>query len=435
MINDARNLIINNSEKIFGEITIPGDKSITHRAIILGSLSKGVTKIKGYLISEDCKHTIGVMKALGVDIKESKETLLIKGKGINSLDKPTAPLYAGNSGTLMRLISGILAMQPFDSIIAGDESLNKRPMKRIIEPLESMGAIIKSNNNLPPLCFSSNESKQPINFSSKIPSAQVKSCLLLASLFTKGKSIINENISTRDHTEKLLEYFEYPIEIDNKKIIIEGEKEFKAKEISVPSDISSAAFFIVAALIKKDSDILIKNVGLNSLRTGILEVLIEMGGDIKVTNRNIIGTEPIGDIQVKYSKLKPIKVSGSNVVKIIDELPILFIACAACSGVSEFFDIAELRYKESDRIKAMEVGLSKLGIETKSTADSLTIVGGKFRGGIIDSYNDHRIAMSFAIAGLISEKPITIMNTININTSYPSFYSTLKESGAQIFQS
>ena len=435
MTNDARNLIINNSEKIFGEITIPGDKSITHRAIMLGSLSQGTARIENYLVSEDCNNTLNIMKSLGVNIKQSDNALLIEGKGLHSLDKPTKPLYAGNSGTLMRLISGILAMQPFASSLIGDESLTKRPMKRIIEPLRSMGGIINSKNNLPPLHFSPNKSKQSIKFSSKIPSAQVKSCLLLASLFTSGESIINEEISTRDHTERLLEYFEYPIKIENKKIIIQGQKSLKAKEISIPSDISSAAFFIVGALIKKDSDILIKNVGLNSMRTGILETLVDMGANIKILDKYMIGNEPVGNIQVKYSKLKSVKMSGPNIVRMIDELPILFIACASCSGVSEFFDIEELRYKESDRIKAMEEGLKKLGIETKSTVNSFTIVGGKFKGGIIDSHNDHRIAMSFAIAGLISEKPVTIMNTININTSYPLFFSTLKESGVQIFKS
>mgnify|MGYP001223285757 FL=1 len=435
MAYEMHNLIINNSEKLFGEINIPGDKSITHRAIMLASLAQGKTQIQNYLISEDCMNTIKIMKLLGVNISESEENLFVEGRGINSLSEPNEPLYAGNSGTLMRLLSGIMAMQSFESTIVGDDSLNKRPMKRIIEPLKSMGAIINSNNSKAPLQIKSNKLKKPINFFSKIPSAQVKSCLIFAALFAEGESIIEEIAHTRDHTEKLLKHFNYPIEIIDKKVIIQGKKNFNAKQISIPSDISSAAFFIVAALIKKDSEIIIKNVGLNSFRTGILDVLIEMGGDIKILNKSLNGTEPIGDIHAKYSKLKPIKLSGDIIIRLIDELPILFIACTSCSGVCEFFDIEELRYKESDRIKSIEEGLKKLGIQTKSTQNSFKITGGKLNGGIVDSFSDHRIAMSFVIAGLVSEKPITIINTLNINTSFPLFYSTLRESGVQIYQS
>ena len=432
-MNESHNLIINKSDGLTGEIIIPGDKSITHRAIILASLCTGKTKIYNHLSSEDCKNTIEVMKSLGVNILNSQDHLLIEGKGVHSLKKPTKQLYAGNSGTLIRLISGILAMQPFESAITGDESLKKRPMNRVIEPLKSMGGRINSDNGRAPLDIKANNLPKTINHLAKIPSAQIKSCLILASLFSDGKSIIKENIRTRDHTERLLEYFDYPINVEGNKIIIEGKKKLFAKNVSIPSDISSAAFFIVAALIKENSDILLKNVGLNPLRVGILDVLIDMGANIKIINKSSNGIEPIGDICVKHSKLKPIKLSGEIISRLIDELPILFIACASCPGVSEFFNINELRYKESDRIKSMEIGLSKLGIKTHSTKNSFKVEGGKFRGGIVDSFDDHRIAMSFAIAGLISIKPTIITNTLNINTSFPQFYSTLRGKGIKVY--
>ncbi|MEC9206172.1 MAG: 3-phosphoshikimate 1-carboxyvinyltransferase [Pseudomonadota bacterium] len=431
---DSHNLIVNGSKKIFGEIYIPGDKSITHRAIILASLCKGKVKIESPLFSEDCNNTIQIMQSLGVRITKDNNNLVVEGKGINGLKKPTKKLDAGNSGTLMRLITGVLAMQSFESIVTGDKSLQGRPMERIIEPLKSMGANIISNKGKAPLNIKPNKSIKSILFCSEIASAQIKSCLILAALFVNEQSVIEEITSTRDHTELLLEYFGHTIERINNKIIITGGKDLKCKQILIPSDISSAAFFIIGALIKKDSNIIIKNIGLNPHRTGILEVLTKMGADIKIINKYMIGAEPAGDIQVKHSKLEPIKLSGEIISKLIDELPILFIACATCSGVSEFSNIKELRYKESDRIKSMEAGLRKLGIEVSSTENSFKIKGGKFGGGIIDSFNDHRVAMSFIIAGLISAKPVTVTNTLNINTSFPNFYSVLREAGVEIYR-
>lgn len=431
---ESHNLIVNNSEKFFGEVNIPGDKSITHRAIMIASLCKKEVKIFNPLFSDDCENTIKIMQLLGVNILKSKDMLVIKGKGMNSLEKPTSELSAGNSGTLIRLVSGILAMQPFKSVITGDASLKNRPMNRIIEPLKSMGAVISSNEGKAPLTIGPNKLKIPINYFSKIPSAQIKSSLLLAALFVEGESIIKEDISTRDHTEKLLKHFDYPINIQGNKISIVGGKDLLAKDVTVPADISSAAFFIVAALIKQDSSIILKNIGLNPFRTGILDVLVSMGGDIKIFNKSFSGAEPIGDIHVKHSKLNPIKLSGKIVTRLIDELPVLFIACSTCSGTSEFYDINELRYKESDRIKTMEIGLNKLGIKVNSSKDSLKITGGDLKGGMVDSFDDHRIAMSFAIAGLISIKPITIMNTSNIKTSFPQFYSLLRGLGVEIYR-
>ena len=428
------NFIINNSSALQGDLTIPGDKSITHRAIILSSLSNGNSKIFNGLQSEDCKKTISVFESLGVKINIKDGFIEVFGAGLNSLKKPKSILDAGNSGTLIRLLSGILATQNFESSICGDKSLSIRPMERIIEPLTLMGANIKSNNNKAPLIFKPSKALKAIKYSSNIPSAQVKSCIILASLFIPGISIIRETIQTRDHTEQLLKYLEYPIEIKNNEIIISGQKELLAKDIFIPSDISSASFFIVAALIKENSNIILKNIGINTLRTGIIDVLIEMGADIKILNKFFKGSELIGDISVKYSKLKPIKISGSIVSRLIDEFPILFIACATCKGVSEITGIEELRHKESDRIKAMEVGLKKLGIIVSSTSNSITIEGGNFEGGIVDSFGDHRIAMSFIISGLVSRKPITVTNTDNINTSFPDFFSILRKQKVELFK-
>tara|TARA_B110000014_G_scaffold123395_1_gene84843 strand:+ start:153 stop:1457 length:1305 start_codon:yes stop_codon:yes gene_type:complete len=428
------NFIINNSNALQGDLTIPGDKSVTHRAIILSSLSNGNSKIFNGLQSEDCKKTISAFESLGVKINIKDDFIEVFGAGLNSLKKPKSVLDAGNSGTLIRLLSGILATQNFESSISGDESLSTRPMERIIKPLTLMGANITSNNNKAPLLFKPSKNLKVINYSSRIPSAQVKSCIILASLFISGISIIRETIQTRDHTEQLLKYLEYPIEIKSNEITISGQKELSAKDIFVPSDISSASFFIVAALIKENSNILLKNIGINPLRTGIIDVLIEMGADIKILNKSFKGSELIGDINVKYSQLKPIKISGSIVSRLIDEFPILFIACATCKGVSEITDIEELRHKESDRIRAMEVGLKKLGIIVSSTLNSITIKGGNFNGGIVDSFGDHRIAMSFIIAGLVSRKPITVTNTDNINTSFPNFFSILRKQKAELFK-
>ena len=425
-------LIINHSSHLEGEISIPGDKSITHRAIILGSLSNGLVKIKNALLSEDCIKTITAFRMLGVKISIENEVISIYGNGLNSLEAPSSEIDAGNSGTLARLISGILAAQNFRSSIIGDESLTKRPMKRIIKPLTDIGAKVISETNTLPISFFES-SLNSINYTSSIPSAQIKSCLILASLFIEGESTIQENIKTRDHTERMLQYFEYPLSINNKSISLHGGGIISAKDITVPSDISSASFFIVGALIKPNSNITLKSIGVNPLRTGIIDILIKMGGDIILTNTRTIGNEPVADIVVKSSKLEPINLSGDVISRLIDELPILFIACACCDGISSINDIEELRHKESDRIKSMEEGLVNLGIKVNTTSNSINITGGYFKGGIVNSHGDHRIAMSFLIAGLIATKPITVINTNNINTSFPSFVDLLKEQKNEVY--
>jgi len=430
----SSNLIINNSNPFEGEVSIPGDKSITHRAIMISSLCNGKINISNALVSDDCKHTINVFRELGVNIEIKDDMVSVTGKGLTSLKKPNKKLYAGNSGTLMRIIAGILATQDFTSSISGDKSLNTRPMKRIEDPLKMFGANIISKNSMPPLSFKPSKSLKPISYVSNLPSAQVKSCLIFAALFIDGTSVITEKTKTRDHTERLLEYLEYPISIEDNAINIFGKKSFKCKDIVVPSDISSAAFFIVAALIRKDSKLVLKNIGINKLRIGLIEILIEMGANIRVFNKSVICNESVADIEVQYSELKPINISGEKISRLIDELPILFIACAVCKGISEFHDIGELRFKESDRIKSMEEGLNVLGIKTLSTTDSLKIFGGSFNGGIVNSNHDHRVAMSFIVAGAISKKPITVLNTENIPTSFPNFKTTINGIGAEVYE-
>ena len=431
MTNNS-SLIINHSSHLIGEINIPGDKSITHRAIILGSISNGRTIITNSLLSEDCKRTINAFRMLGVEIEIQDKIVIVNGKGLNSLKLPSGTIDAGNSGTLARLISGILAAQEFSSVITGDESLVKRPMGRIIEPLEKAGAVISSQNGQLPISFDKPLCK-PIEFTSLIPSAQIKSCLILASLFINGRSEIDESVKTRDHTERMLQYLDYPLSINNTKIVIEGNNTVIAKDISIPSDISSAAFLIVASLIKNKSNITLRSIGVNPLRTGIVDVLIKMGADIKLVNPRSVCNEPIADIKVKSSKLKPIKLAGDIISRLIDELPILFIACACCDGVSVIKDIGELRHKESDRIKSMEEGLINLGIDVKTTQNSIEITGGAFTGGIVNSYGDHRVAMSFIVSGFVSQKPVTVTDTENINTSFPNFIDILKEKNNEIY--
>ena len=426
-MSSSNNLIVNNSRPFLGKLMIPGDKSISHRSIILGSLAKGKLIITNFLKSDDCLHTISAMRSLGAKITDHKEQIMIEGIGLNNIKKPKNIIDAGNSGTLIRLLSGLLSTQNFTSKISGDESLTSIPMKRIIEPLASHGASINSDNFKAPLTIVGNTKLSPINYKQDIASAQVKSCLMLASLFIEGESKFYEKIITRDHTENLLEHLEYNITRSNNETRIKGCEVLSAKDITIGSDISSAAFFIVAALILNKSEIKIPNVNINKYRTGIIVVLERMGADISILNKRVDSNENIADLIIKSTQLKSINLGGEIISTLIDELPILFIACAVSSGVSKITGIKELRYKESDRIKSMEEGLMAVGIKVTSTIDSIEINGGEIMGGKINSYGDHRIAMAFAIAGLVAKKSITIVNTKNISTSFPTFIDLMRE--------
>ena len=433
-MSSSNNIIVNNSRPFLGKLMIPGDKSISHRSIILGSIATGKLIITNFLKSDDCLHTISAMRNLGAKITDHKEQIMIEGIGLDNIKEPKKIIDAGNSGTLIRLLTGILSAQNFTSSITGDESLSSRPMKRIIEPLASHGAVINSNNFKAPLTIIGNSKLSPINYKQDIASAQVKSCLMLASLFIEGESKFHEQTITRDHTENLLEHLEYNIIRSNNETRIKGYEVLSAKDITIGSDMSSAAFFIVAALILNNSEIKIPNVNINKYRTGIIVVLEKMGADISMINKRVDSNEEIADLIIKSTQLKSINIGGEIISTLIDELPILFIACAVASGVSKITGIKELRYKESDRIKSMEEGLTTVGIKVTSTIDSIEINGGEIMGGKIDSYGDHRIAMAFAIAGLVSKKSITILDTKNISTSFPTFIDLMREQGADIYE-
>ena len=433
-MSSSNNLIINKSKPLIGNLKIPGDKSISHRSIILGALSNGELTISNFLTSDDCSATIKAMRELGADISINDNQVYIKGKGLFSLKKPKQIIDAGNSGTLIRLLTGVLAVQDFDSMITGDDSLKKRPMGRIIKPLTSYGAKIKSNEYRAPLSIYGSTSLTPIEYDQDVASAQVKSCLILSALHISGQSTFYEEVQTRDHTENLLEHLSYEINRDSKSLSLKGKQDLIAKDIFIGSDISSAAFFIVASLIVDGSCIEMRSVNINKFRTGIITVLREMGADIEISGVKNVSNEVIGNIKVRYSKLKCVDIRGDIIPSLIDELPILFIACAAASGTSKISGIEELRYKESDRIMAMENGLKAIGINVQSSKDSIEITGGDITGGRVNSYDDHRIAMSFAVAGLISQYSLTIMDTQNISTSFPTFVTILRELGVEVFE-
>ena len=433
-MSSPNNLIINRSKPLIGNLKIPGDKSISHRSIILGALSDGELTISNFLTSDDCNATIKAMRELGADISVNDNQVDIKGKGLFSLKKPKQIIDAGNSGTLIRLLTGVLAVQDFDSVITGDDSLKKRPMGRIIEPLTLCGAKIKSNEYKAPLSIYGSCSVNPIEYNQDVASAQVKSCLILSALYISGQSTFYEEIQTRDHTENLLEHLSYEINRDSNSLSLKGKQNLTAKDIFIGSDISSAAFFIVASLIVDGSCIEMRNVNINELRTGIVTVLKGMGADIEISDIKKVSNELLGNIRVRHSKLKCADIKGEIIPSLIDELPILFIACACASGISKISGIEELRYKESDRIMAMENGLRAIGINVHSSKDSIEITGGKITGGKVNSYDDHRIAMSFAIAGLISKHSLTIKDTKNISTSFPTFVTILRELGVEVFE-
>ena len=431
----AHNIIINGSNSFDFEIKIPADKSITHRAIIIASMCEGEIKILNPLLADDCLSTIEIMKQLGATISiENDASLTIKGKNYNNFIEPKKKLYAGNSGTLMRLISGILSMQNFSSEIFGDDSLMNRPMDRISRPLEEIGCNLSTSDGKPPIKFYPSNSKKSFKYVNTLASAQVKSCMIFAAIYLQGESVVKEKFMTRDHTERLLSYLDYPIKKIGDNIHIKGQGKISAKEIKIPNDVSSAAFFIAAALVKKNSRLVMKNINFNERRIGIIKILEKMGAKISIDNERHEANEIIVDITSEYSNLKPINISGDIISDLIDELPILFVVCALCEGVSHIKDIEELRYKESDRINSMERGLNKLGIKTESTQSSIKIHGGELLGGIVDSYGDHRVAMAFSVAALVSKKPITILNTENVSTSFPNFVDLLIEIGAEVYE-
>ncbi len=396
---------------------------------MLGAISQGTTVVNGLLHSEDCLNTFRSLKQMGIEFTQSsKDTLEIKGKGLYGLKRSSEFIYAGNSGTTMRLLSGILAGQEFDSEITGDESLSKRPMNRITNPLQEMGAEISARENkYPPLKIKGGQLK-PINYTLPIPSAQVKSCLLLAGLYARGTTTIVEPVKSRDHTERMLQFLGADINLSQNRIDIRGPGILYAKDITVPGDISSASFFIVAALLLKNSSLTIKNVGINPTRTGIIEVLRSMGASIKYTNIREMNNEPVSDIVVSSSTLNATLISGELIPRLIDEIPVIAVAASQAKGTTTISGARELRVKETDRIKAITSELSRMGADIKEFDDGFSITGpSTLRASKVNSSGDHRMAMSLAIAGLIAKGETDIFNTECINTSFPEFFNVINQ--------
>ena len=427
----SENYIVHSSENITGEITVPGDKSISHRALILLSISDGAASISNFLESDDCIATANILKKLGAKISKSeKNNYLIEGVGKLGLKGCKENLDCGNSGTSMRLLSGLLSAQQFESCLVGDSSLNKRPMDRVSKPLSIMGANISLHDKkTAPINIYPTQNILPIEYNMPIDSAQIKSAIMLAALYAKGKSKILEKVKSRDHTENILNYLGADIVIDNNEITLSPPKKIDAKNIFVPGDISSAMFFIVGCLISKSSKITIKNVGLNPSRIGGIEILKMMGADIQVSYTNTTGPEIYGDIFVASSSLRGIEIPKKYIPSAIDEFPVLFIAAAAASGKTILKNAEELKFKESNRLEAMSAGLKKCRIDNSVTSNGIEIFGGELFGANVDSYDDHRIAMAFSIAGIISKGNMKVLNTKNVSTSFPDFYDIMKSLG------
>ena len=417
-----------------GSIQVPGDKSISHRSIMLGSIANGVTKVSGFLEGEDSLATLKAFQQMGVQIERKGSNITIHGVGKHGLKSTSKALNLGNSGTSIRLMSGLLSAQKFNSQLCGDESLSKRPMARVIEPLTMMGAKIDSHESKPPLSIIGNQKLSAINYTLPIASAQIKSSLLMAGLYADGETCIIENSKTRDHTERMLRSFGYPVNTVNGQISLKGGGELHACDIEVPSDISSAAFFIVAASIAKEADITLNAVNINPTRTGILDILNLMGANISLTNERLVAGELVADIRVCSAKLQGIDIPLELVPLAIDEFPVIFIAASCASGETLLTGAKELRVKESDRIQVMADGLTTLGIENYVLEDGIRIQGSEFRkqNSVIKSHHDHRISMSFAIASSRSEYDIEIEGVDNVQTSFPNFVELSNKIGMNI---
>ena len=428
--------LANPGGRIEGELTVPGDKSISHRALMFGGIAEGDTEITGFLAGEDCLSTLRALQSLGVRIERPQdEHVFVHGVGLDGLQAAKTPLDMGNAGTAIRLFTGLLAPQRFNSTLIGDESLMKRPMERVAGPLRTMGAHIKTHDGRPPVEITASTGMKAIDYALPVASAQVKSAILLAGLQAFGRTRVTEPAPSRDHTERMLASFGVEVLREGATIAIEGGQTLRATQVSVPGDFSSAAFFIVAGCLAADKGLLLRNVGVNPTRTGLIEMLQLMGADIRVhpKARESASGEPIADIEVHRSRLKGIKVPESLVPLSIDEFPVFFIAAACAEGETLVRGALELRVKESDRLAAMAQGLTLLGVENQLLADGLWLRGvDHFGGGTIDSHGDHRIAMSFAVASLKARAPIEILDVANVATSFPGFVTLARTAGLQI---
>ncbi|WP_236198487.1 bifunctional prephenate dehydrogenase/3-phosphoshikimate 1-carboxyvinyltransferase [Pseudomonas pseudonitroreducens] len=420
--------------RLSGRVRVPGDKSISHRSIMLGSLAEGTTEVQGFLEGEDALATIQAFRDMGVVIEGPHHgRVTVHGVGLHGLKTPPGPIYLGNSGTSMRLLSGLLAAQPFDTTLTGDASLSKRPMNRVAKPLREMGAVIETGpEGRPPLTIRGGQKLTGMHYDMPMASAQVKSCLLLAGLYAAGETSTTEPAPTRDHTERMLRGFGYPVDVEGATARVESGHKLSATSIEVPADISSAAFFLVAASIAEGSDLTLEHVGINPTRTGIIDILKLMGADITLENQREVGGEPVADIRVRSARLKGIDIPEDLVPLAIDEFPVLFVAAASAEGRTVLRGAEELRVKESDRIQVMADGLLALGVKCEPTPDGIIIDGGSYGGGEVWSHGDHRIAMSFSVASLRAGAPIRIHDCANVATSFPNFLGLASGAGIRV---
>ncbi|AZD81025.1 bifunctional prephenate dehydrogenase/3-phosphoshikimate 1-carboxyvinyltransferase [Pseudomonas chlororaphis] len=435
---NSNNLIFlaNPGGRLTGRIRVPGDKSISHRSIMLGSLAEGTTEVEGFLEGEDALATLQAFRDMGVVIEGPHHgRVTIHGVGLHGLKPAPGPIYLGNSGTSMRLLSGLLAAQSFDSVLTGDASLSKRPMNRVANPLREMGAVIETAaEGRPPMTIRGGHKLKGLTYAMPMASAQVKSCLLLAGLYAEGKTTVTEPAPTRDHTERMLRGFGYPVAVDGATASVESGGKLQATHIEVPADISSAAFFLVAASIAEGSELVLEHVGINPTRTGVIDILRLMGADISLENQREVGGEPVADLRVRAAKLKGIEIPEELVPLAIDEFPVLFVAAACAEGRTVLRGAEELRVKESDRIQVMADGLLALGVKCEPTPDGIIIDGSQIGGGEVHGHGDHRIAMAFSVASLRANAPIRIHDCANVATSFPNFLALCAQVGIRVAQ-
>jgi 3-phosphoshikimate 1-carboxyvinyltransferase len=419
--------------KLTGRIRVPGDKSMSHRSIMLGSIAEGRTTVSGFLEGEDALATLASFRDMGVQITDPDAgELTIDGVGLRGLEPPKQVMDVGNSGTSIRLMMGLLAGQSFDSVLTGDQSLLRRPMARVITPLSQMGALISSHEGCPPLEIQGGRALTGIHYDLPVASAQVKSSVLLAGLFASGRTSLTEPAPTRDHTERMLTGFGYGVACDNGVISLEGGGKLTGADIDIPADISSAAFFMVGASIAPGSDLTLEHVGINPTRDGVITILRAMGADIQIHNERQVGGEPVADLRIRHAPLTGIDIPIEAVPLAIDELPAVLIAAACADGVTVLRGAEELRVKESDRIASMAEGLSQLGIENRVQPDGIEVVGGEMTGGVITTHHDHRIAMSFAMAALRASDRIKVSDCAHVATSFPGFAALAVQTGLRL---
>ena len=424
-------MIIQKHGPLRGELAVPGDKSISHRSVMFGALSEGITEAENFLTGADCLSTISCFRQMGISVEQNGTSVVVHGKGLHGLTRPSGIIDAGNSGTTVRLLSGILAGQPFDSMIIGDASIQKRPMKRVMTPLSQMGASITSvhENGCAPLQIKGSP-LHGIHYLSPVASAQVKSCVLLAGLYADTPTSVTEPAISRNHSELMLRYFGADIQCEGTTSTVLPDPRLVGQKVNVPGDISSAAYFIAAALLVPGSEVLLKNVGINPTRDGMLRVVRAMGGDVTLVNENTDGAEPCADLLIRSSSLHATTIEGELIPTLIDELPVIAVLAAFAEGTTVIKDAAELKVKESDRIAVMTENLKRMGADVEPTDDGMIIHGGRpLHGATISPYLDHRIAMSFAVAALAADGETDIQDADCVKISYPGFYTDLEGLG------